>query len=178
MLKGATGQIVGSYSNASGGHGFLLSGGTYTTLDDPLATNGTTANGINALGQIVGGYANASEPACRRQPGPRKQRLQAAEGTDDLERRETFLKLALRGWARKPLPSIDEVDSWVKQAQLLYMVDWLAVDSGGRLDYLLHKALPAPPPWGERIRTSAFRIGNSNDRGSCHSNLLFTRRLT
>ena len=45
MLKGS--DVVGSYSNASGGHGFLLSGGTYTTLDDPLATNGTTANGIN-----------------------------------------------------------------------------------------------------------------------------------
>jgi hypothetical protein len=107
-----------------------------------------------------------------------RESLQAAEGTDDLERRGTFLKLALRGCARKPLPIIDEVDSWVKQAQLLYMVDWLAVDSGGRLDYLLHKALLAPPPWGERIRTSAFRIGNSNDReGSCRSSLLFTLGL-
>jgi len=36
-----SGQIVGSYTNASGAHGFLLSGGTYTTLDDPLGTNGT-----------------------------------------------------------------------------------------------------------------------------------------
>ena len=32
-----TGQIVGTYADASGVHGFLLSGGSYTTLDDPLA---------------------------------------------------------------------------------------------------------------------------------------------
>jgi uncharacterized membrane protein len=29
---------------------------TYTTLDDPLATNGTVAWGINGTGQIVGTY--------------------------------------------------------------------------------------------------------------------------
>jgi probable HAF family extracellular repeat protein len=51
-----TDQIVGSYHNGSGAHGFLLSGGTYTTLDDPLATNGTIAYGINDAGQIVGAY--------------------------------------------------------------------------------------------------------------------------
>ena len=28
----------------------------YTTLDDPKATNGTQAFGINNAGQIVGGY--------------------------------------------------------------------------------------------------------------------------
>jgi probable HAF family extracellular repeat protein len=33
---------------------------TYTTLDDPLATNGTFAWGINASGQIVGSYGDAS----------------------------------------------------------------------------------------------------------------------
>jgi probable HAF family extracellular repeat protein len=55
-----TDQIVGNYRDASGGrHGFLLSGGTYTTLDDPLATN-TFASGINASGQIVGYYRDAS----------------------------------------------------------------------------------------------------------------------
>jgi probable HAF family extracellular repeat protein len=37
-------------------HGFLLSGGSYTTLNDPLATNGTRAFGINDMGQIVGTY--------------------------------------------------------------------------------------------------------------------------
>src|SRR6516225_4456511 len=54
------GQIVGSYQDAKGVHGFLLSGGTYTTLDDPLATNGTYANDINDAGEIVGYYQNAS----------------------------------------------------------------------------------------------------------------------
>jgi len=57
------GQIVGSYGNESGSHGFLYSGGTngtYTTLDDPSATQGTFAQGINASGQIVGYYKNAS----------------------------------------------------------------------------------------------------------------------
>src|SRR5262245_32173633 len=44
------GQIVGVYIDASRqGHGFLLSGGTFTTLDDPSAgPGGTFANGINA----------------------------------------------------------------------------------------------------------------------------------
>ena len=38
---------------------------TYTTLDDPLATNGTVAHGINGMGQIVGTYnpdASSSHP--------------------------------------------------------------------------------------------------------------------
>jgi probable HAF family extracellular repeat protein len=33
---------------------------TYTTIDDPSATKGTTANDINNEGQIVGSYNNAS----------------------------------------------------------------------------------------------------------------------
>jgi uncharacterized membrane protein len=33
---------------------------TYTTLDDPSATNFTQAFGINSAGQIVGSYGNAS----------------------------------------------------------------------------------------------------------------------
>jgi uncharacterized membrane protein len=56
----ATGQIVGAYGDASGNHGFLLSGALYTTLNDPSATNGTAATGINVAGQIVGTYQNAS----------------------------------------------------------------------------------------------------------------------
>src|ERR1700730_14569537 len=56
----STGQISGSYGNASGAHGFLYSGPNYTTLDDPLATNGTSAQGINAAGQVVGWYRNSS----------------------------------------------------------------------------------------------------------------------
>jgi probable HAF family extracellular repeat protein len=52
------GQIVGQYQDAGGRfHGFLLSGGNYTTLDVPnsgIYTN--AANGINASGQIVGSF--------------------------------------------------------------------------------------------------------------------------
>src|SRR5262249_4172139 len=52
--------IVGLFRDASNNaHGFLLSGGTYFTLDDPLAipsATGTIARGINASGQIVGSY--------------------------------------------------------------------------------------------------------------------------
>ena len=32
----------------------------FTTLDDPLASDVTAAQGINAAGQIVGAYFNAS----------------------------------------------------------------------------------------------------------------------
>jgi probable HAF family extracellular repeat protein len=60
-----SGQIVGYYVDATtnGDRGFLYSGGpngTYTTLDDPSAEQGsgvgTVAFGINDLGQIVGYY--------------------------------------------------------------------------------------------------------------------------
>ena len=55
------GQIVGFYVDSSGAtHGFLYSGGTYTTLDDPLGTGGTFAQGINDQGQIVGYYIDSS----------------------------------------------------------------------------------------------------------------------
>jgi hypothetical protein len=53
-------QIVGNYFNNTGSHGFLLSAGTYTTIDDPSATAGTRAQGINDMGQIVGTYFNAT----------------------------------------------------------------------------------------------------------------------
>jgi probable HAF family extracellular repeat protein len=58
-----TGQIVGYYfiGTTASTHGFLLSGGVYTPLDDPLAVpqaGGTLAFGINASGQIVGQYAD------------------------------------------------------------------------------------------------------------------------
>ena len=56
-----SGQIVGYYDDSSGNsHGFLYSNGTWTTLDDPLATKGTEAVGINDSGQIVGNYADSS----------------------------------------------------------------------------------------------------------------------
>ena len=60
------GQIVGSYLDGSTTyHGFLLSGGQYTTLDDPNAVTGgpfqgTEASGINAAGQIVGDFNDAN----------------------------------------------------------------------------------------------------------------------
>jgi probable HAF family extracellular repeat protein len=55
------GQVVGYY-NASGGaiHGFLYSGGSYTTLDDPLGAGGTYATGINNAGQIVGYFKDVN----------------------------------------------------------------------------------------------------------------------
>jgi probable HAF family extracellular repeat protein len=59
----SSGQIVGHYQDnqGSGLHGFLLSGGTYTTLDDTVAFFGTTlASGINGSGQIVGYYDNST----------------------------------------------------------------------------------------------------------------------
>ena|SRR5947208_553405 len=36
---------------------------TFTTLDDPLAINGTFATGINASGQVVGSYNDAGGTA-------------------------------------------------------------------------------------------------------------------
>jgi len=62
------GQIVGHYRNDSGNHGFLLSGGTYTIIDDPLEAGGvipgqgtgTDAEGINDAGQIVGYYYDSN----------------------------------------------------------------------------------------------------------------------
>jgi hypothetical protein len=50
-----SGQISGTYfDNGFETHGFLLSGGTYTTVDDPLGTHGDTTTrleGINGLGE-------------------------------------------------------------------------------------------------------------------------------
>jgi len=51
------GQIVGGYTLPDGTrHGFLDVGGTFTTVDDPLATFGTEASDINGSGQIAGSY--------------------------------------------------------------------------------------------------------------------------
>ena len=50
------GQVVGWFTNSVGGfHGFLLSNGSYTTLDYPGAPN-TLASDINDSGEIVGYY--------------------------------------------------------------------------------------------------------------------------
>jgi uncharacterized membrane protein len=46
--------VVGQYIDSAGNkHGFLLSGGTFTTIDFPGAL-GTVARGINSQGDIVG----------------------------------------------------------------------------------------------------------------------------
>jgi uncharacterized membrane protein len=56
----ASGQIVGTYVDASGGiHGFLFSGGNYIPINVPGAMS-TDAVGINGSGQIVGDYDDAS----------------------------------------------------------------------------------------------------------------------
>lgn len=55
-------EVVGSYDNGTY-HGFLYSGGNFTTLDAPgasAATGGTEAVAINTAGQIVGVYYDAT----------------------------------------------------------------------------------------------------------------------
>jgi uncharacterized membrane protein len=53
------GQIVGLFSDATGGHGFFRdSGGLFTTLDVPGRP--TFALGINDAGQIVGDFNDAA----------------------------------------------------------------------------------------------------------------------
>jgi len=60
-INGA-GQIVGLFSdnNSRPNHGFLFSGGSFTTIDNPSASTITDAFGINDAGQIVGFFNNAS----------------------------------------------------------------------------------------------------------------------
>ncbi|HEY6945583.1 MAG TPA: hypothetical protein VI431_10630 [Candidatus Acidoferrum sp.] len=51
------GQIVGGYALPDGSrHGFLYSGGVFTTIDDPNDLISSEALGINNSGQIVGAY--------------------------------------------------------------------------------------------------------------------------
>ena len=56
----AQGDIVGRYAVGSVGHGYLLSDGTYTTIDAPdvVVGSSTQAQGINEEGQIVGFYTD------------------------------------------------------------------------------------------------------------------------
>jgi probable HAF family extracellular repeat protein len=61
----SSGQIVGGYVDAVGvSHAYLLSGGHYTTIDDPNMGTGpgsfSQATGINASGTIVGGYTDTT----------------------------------------------------------------------------------------------------------------------
>jgi hypothetical protein len=52
-----SGQIAGSYYDGSSTHGYLFSGGSYTTLNLPGSSR-TLASGINISnsGEIVGSY--------------------------------------------------------------------------------------------------------------------------
>jgi probable HAF family extracellular repeat protein len=51
-----SGQVVGSFLNS---HGFLYSGGVFTTLDAPGAIS-TLASGINDAGNVVGSFSDGS----------------------------------------------------------------------------------------------------------------------
>jgi uncharacterized membrane protein len=52
------GDIVGSYTDATGTHGFVLSNGDFATIDYPGAAT-TEAWGINPRGDIIGRYTRA-----------------------------------------------------------------------------------------------------------------------
>ena len=54
----AAGQIVGDFSDniGSGQHGYILTGGVFTTIDVPGAAQGTVTTAINSSGQILGYY--------------------------------------------------------------------------------------------------------------------------
>jgi len=54
-----SGEIVGSFSNNTGEHGFVQNGGSFTAINVPGATT-TVALGINDSGAIVGSYTNSS----------------------------------------------------------------------------------------------------------------------
>ncbi len=57
----SSGQIAGYYQDSSGDlHGFLDSGGVYTTITDPLASTSTVINGINDSGEMAGSYIDNS----------------------------------------------------------------------------------------------------------------------
>jgi uncharacterized membrane protein len=55
------GQIVGTYSDSNGLHGFLDDHGVFTTIDVPFpGARNTQLSAINSQGQIVGSYMDAS----------------------------------------------------------------------------------------------------------------------
>jgi hypothetical protein len=51
-------EVVGTYAGTGTiVHGFIWSGGTLRTLDDPHGVGTTTINGLNDKGDIVGFYS-------------------------------------------------------------------------------------------------------------------------
>src|SRR5713101_4355978 len=52
-----SGQMVGEYLSGGTDHGFLLSGGIFSTIDGPGSPTITSATGINDSGQVVGFYS-------------------------------------------------------------------------------------------------------------------------
>ena len=60
----ARGDIVGSYTDAIGTHGYLLHHGEFTTIDYPGAAT-TEAWGINSRGDIIGRYTRRGMPGIR-----------------------------------------------------------------------------------------------------------------
>jgi probable HAF family extracellular repeat protein len=55
----SSGQIAGIFYDAVGEHGFLYSGGIFTTIDVPGTSSGTVVNVINASGQLAGYFSGA-----------------------------------------------------------------------------------------------------------------------
>jgi probable HAF family extracellular repeat protein len=53
------GQIVGSFTDNAGTHGFVLSGGSFTQIDVPGASS-THGGKINTKGQIVGRFTDSA----------------------------------------------------------------------------------------------------------------------
>ncbi len=59
--RGVSGpEVVGYYRDATGDHGFLYNGATYTKLDDPAAAPGTTFAQAVSGNNVVGWYMDAS----------------------------------------------------------------------------------------------------------------------
>jgi probable HAF family extracellular repeat protein len=68
----ASGNVVGFYEASGVVHGFLLSGGTYTTIDDPLGAKGTSAQSINDYGPDRRGLHRQRQPTPRLSPERRQ----------------------------------------------------------------------------------------------------------
>lgn len=56
------GIIVGSYTDATGSHGFTLHNGAYVSFDHPAGLGTTQFIAINSSGSILGRYSDANSP--------------------------------------------------------------------------------------------------------------------